>query len=285
MRIRRLGILVLALAIAGALAACKKKGGEVPAPATPDAAVAENDAPPPPPPAPTLVSREIVVKEWKLALDLPESFEETEPGVFRAKDGPDRDAVAIFVGVNCAGACGPRDWVADSGKIINDAIRSFGFEDADGNRREPQVNENQPLGAGRYFFDLVTPKGDGMLDEPAFVAGVFAFNNEWPAYVSCHFSVAPAVAPTYKSALTDACRSLEIVSRPDTPPAMESYTNDDRVMGADRDAGGGGFEGDGQAVDLDGGSATATDPEAGTVPPSDPAAPAVPAAPAAAPSA
>ena len=232
MLVRRIWIVMLALAVAGLAPACKKSTAAGPAVAD---VAAESDAPEPPPPPPALVEKEIDVKGWKIALSLPETFLEVEgeAGLFTEKGESDAGA-ALTISTGCAGECGKQGWLARAEKIFFDIVASFNEEDSNGNPLPATVNLNRKVGEGRYQFELLTPKGEGMLAEQSYIGGVYVFNDEWEAYVACQFTSTMEVAPTFKDALADACKSMRVVS---APPAAEPPPPPPPPPPADTDAG------------------------------------------------
>ncbi|MBI5489465.1 MAG: hypothetical protein HY905_19180 [Deltaproteobacteria bacterium] len=209
---------ILLALLLGASAECKKsgKGGAPPAPA------ADAEEPPPPPP-PALVDAMVKFPGgWEIKLKTPEGFEGDGQGTF---DAPG-NALSVSLGgedpckpedpaapAGTSSTCTDRKWLEKKDAVLAKVLNTFSSQDAAGNRI-PAQNEYPPRwpSDGRVEFSVVVPSGGGLLDEPSLAGGVIVFDNAWPNYVLCEWGAAMQTAPTFKPALEDACKSMQVMA-------------------------------------------------------------------------
>jgi hypothetical protein len=191
----------LALALAGGWG-CKKNQ----APGAADAA-AQKDAPEPPPPPPPLHDAEVTLEGgWKIELRVPEGFNDDGKGTFQAPGN------LLVVRASCSDPCEKGKLLARSADIVAQEIAGYAALDAAGNRIPPTIAYNNRVAEDRYEYEVTVPAGGGLLDEPALAGGVLLFNAAWPKYVVCEWAAGLQDAPTFKPALIDACKSIQVVN-------------------------------------------------------------------------
>ncbi len=197
--------LVILAALALSLAAgwgCKKSQ----APAAGDVA-AQKDAPEPPPPPPPLHDAEVTLEGgWRINLRVPEGFTDDGKGVFQAPGN------ILVVRAACSNPCERDKLLARSADIVAQEIASYAAQDAAGNRIPPAIAYNNRVSEDRYEYEVTVPPGGGLLDEPSLAGGVVLFNAAWPKYVVCEWAAGLQDAPTFKPALIDACKSVQVVA-------------------------------------------------------------------------
>lgn len=187
--------------------ACKKQAGDS-KPATPDAAQEDDGAPPPPDPPPPLRDAELTLDGWRFKLKVPEGFEtsDQDPGVYRTR------SATMTVRTGCGSPCEPEQLVAKSADLVAGEIDGWSADLADGSKQRPQIQKNERPEEGRYVYEVVVPAGGGLLSEPSLAGAVLLFREGWPKYVVCEWNVTFETAPTFRPALDEACRALEVVA-------------------------------------------------------------------------
>jgi len=209
-------MILLATAL-GASADCKKKeAGAPPPPAAPDA-----EEPPPPPP-PLVDAKVTLPAGWEITLKVPEGFKDDGEGLFESTG----NALAVRLGGKdpCVPAdpaaapevpCTDRKWLEKKDNVLVQEMNAFASQDAAGNRI-PAQNEFPPrwVSDSRVEYAVVVPSGGGLLDEPSLAGGVVVFDNAWPNYVVCEWGAAMETAPTFRPALEDACKTMQVTSAP-----------------------------------------------------------------------
>ncbi len=184
--------------------ACKKKDGE----SKPAADAAEDDgAPPPPDPPPPLVDAQLTLDGWQFKLKVPEGFEtfDRDPGVYSTK------GATMTVRLGCGSPCEPQQLVAKSGDLVAGEIDGWAADLPDGSKQRPQLQKNEREAEGRYVYEVLVPAGGGLLADPSLAGAVLLFQEGWPKYVVCEWNAALETAPTFRPALDEACRALEVV--------------------------------------------------------------------------
>jgi hypothetical protein len=194
-------IVLCALALC-TLAACKKGGPEG---AAVDAAPQDSYEPPPPPPP---LHDAVVDLEggWKLKVKVPEGFTDDGKGVFQAKGD------VLIVRASCTTPCERGAWLAKADTIVAQELLGLAAQDAAGNKIPAQVEYNNRVSENRYEYAVAVPPGGGLLDEPSLAGGVLLFDDAWPKYVVCEWGAALQTAPTFRPALEEACKSLEVLA-------------------------------------------------------------------------
>lgn len=185
--------------------ACKKKEGDT-KPAAADAAT-DDGAPPPPDPPPPLRDAELTLDGWRFKLKVPEGFEtfDREPGVYRT------GGASMTVRLGCGSPCEPDKLVAKSADLVAGEIDGWSADLPDGSKQRPQIQKNERLEEGRYVYEVAVPAGGGLLSEPSLAGAVLLFREGWPKYVVCEWNTSLPTAPTFRPALDEACRALEVV--------------------------------------------------------------------------
>ncbi|MBI5501241.1 MAG: hypothetical protein HY907_13425 [Deltaproteobacteria bacterium] len=209
--------MILLALLLGASGACKKseKGGAVPPPA------ADVEEPPPPPP-PALVNAMVKFPGgWEIKLKTPEGFESDGQGEFTTRG----NALSVSLGgedpckpedpgapAGTSPTCTDRKWLEKKDTVLAQVLNAFASQDAAGNRI-PAQTEYPPrwVTESRVEFSVVVPAGGGLLDEPSLAGGVIAFDNAWPNYVLCEWGAAMETAPTFKPALEEACKAMQVM--------------------------------------------------------------------------
>jgi len=200
LRTTTLILAALAFSLCGGCKKNKAEGGAA------DAA-AKDTAPEPPPPPPPLHDAEVTLEGgWKLTLRVPEGLADDGKGVFQTAGN------VLIVRASCTDPCEKGAWLARSADVVAQEIAAYAAQDAAGNRIPASIQSNNRVAEDRYEYEVTVPPGGGLLDEPSLAGGVALFNDAWPKYVVCEWGAALETAPTFKPALIEACKSLQVVA-------------------------------------------------------------------------